>query len=487
MRLRLLLAVLLFASAMHAQTVRYRTENTVYITAGIAAGVAVGDRFEVVRGGKVIATIQVQFAAEQSASATIVSETTPIQAGDAVRRIGAPVTQTPPPPPALDTPAYGGRNWAPSLSGNVSLDHETNQRDYGRTLARASLRARRIAGLPLTMRTRVRLSNETDESRNRLYELSLLYEPFDGRVAVQAGRLGNSPLIGLGYLDGALARVRIIEGFDAGAFYGFRPDTSDLTFNTDTTKYGAFLHVAPVPNAGLTVTGVRTQNDLDERTFVAVDGRYSPSERFSLFAHGRAGLDNEDEDESEHDVDTIVTALAQVTARTSLSASYERIGPGIDDDLRTTDARIENFLRQGFRVTFRHPNFVVGGGVRTDDDEAATDDSTTVSATAGVSHPNLFGFSTGISATGFSSPVNDGLFVNGRVGRRFGAGHLAELTAGALLVDESALEDVSTTAWIRGGVWLELPYDLFGRAEVEVTGGDPAPGHRVILGVGYRF
>ncbi|HEY0159567.1 MAG TPA: hypothetical protein VGF28_19930 [Thermoanaerobaculia bacterium] len=490
MRLRTLLALLallLFAAATaDAQTVRYRTENTVYITAGTAAGVAVGDRFEVLRGGKVIATIQVQFAAEQSASATVVSETTPIHAGDAVRRIGTPVTQTPPPPPALDTPTFSGRDWAPALSGNVSLDHETNQRDYGRTLARVSLRARRIAGLPLTMRTRVRLANETEESRNRLYELSLLYEPFDGLVAVQAGRLGNSPLIGLGYLDGALARVRIIEGFHAGAFYGFRPDTSDLTFDTSTTKYGAFAQVAPIPNAALTVAGVRTQNDTDERTFVAVDGRYSPSERFSLFAHGRAGLQTEDE--TEHDVDTILTALAQVTARTSVSASYERVGPGIDDDLRTTDARIENFLRQGFRVTLRHPNFFLGGGVRTDDaDTASDDDSTTFSLTGGVSHPNLLGFSTGISATGFSSPLNDGVFVNGRVGRRFGAGHLAELTAGALLVDESAIEEFSTTGWIRGAVWIELPYDLFGRAEVEVTGGDPAPGHRVILGVGYRF
>jgi hypothetical protein len=484
MRLRTLLALLLFASAVQAQTVRYRTENTIYITAGTAAGVAVGDRFEVLRGGKVIATVQVQFAAEQSASATIVSETTPIQPGDAVRRIGTPVTQPPPPPPSLDTPTFS-RNWAPSLSGNVSLDHETNQRDYGRTLARVSLRARRIAGLPLTARTRVRLANETDESRNRLYELSLLYEPFDGRVAVQAGRLGNSPLIGLGYLDGALAKVRIIDGFEAGGFYGFRPDTSDLTFDTSTTKYGAFVHVAPVPNAGLTVTGVRSQNDVDEQTFVAIDGRYSPSERFSFFAHGRAGLQNEDDDE--HDVDTIVTALAQLTPRTSVTASYERVGPGIDDDLRTTDARIETFLRQGFRVTFRHPYFFLGGGVRTDESDTATNDDMTFSATGGVSHPNLLGFSTGLSATGFSSPVNDGVFVNGRVGRHFGAGHLAELTAGALLVDESALEDVSTTAWIRAGVWVELPYDLFGRAEFEVTGGDPEPGHRVILGVGYRF
>lgn len=488
MRARVLFAVLLLAFSANAQlAVRYRTENTIYVNAGTAAGVAVGDRFEVLRGGNVIATIEVEYAAAQSASAKIIAESTAIQAGDTIRRIGAPVVQQPQPPPSIAATVdpHGGRDWAPSLSGNVSLDHETNQRDYGRTLARLSLRARRVAGLPLSMRTRVRLANETDESRNRLYELSLLYEPFDGRVAVQAGRLGNSPMIGLGYLDGALARVRIIDGVDVGAFYGFRPDNADLTFATSTTKYGAFVQFAPLENSAITVAGVRTQNDTDERTFVAIDGRYSPSERFHLFAHGRAGLSDTTDPNDEQDVDTIITALAQVTARTSLSASYERVGPGIDDDLRTTDARIEDFLRQGFRVMLRHPNFFIGGGIRGGDE--TTDEDSTVSATAGVSHPSVLGFSAGLSATGFTSPINDGVFVNGRIGRQFGGGHLAELTAGALLVDESALDDFSTTTWIRGAVWLELPAGLFGRVELELSGGDPEPGHRAMLGVGYRF
>jgi hypothetical protein len=488
------LAVLFLTLSAHAQlSVRYRTENTIYITAGTASGIAVGDRFEVLRAGNVIATIEVQFAAAQSASARIISESTPIQAGDAVRRIGAPVAPQPQPPPAM--PGLGGSGardfTSMSLSGNVALDHETNQRDYGRTLARVNARARRIAGLPLTFRTRVRLANETEENRNRLYELSLLYEPFDGRVAVQAGRIGNSPAIGLGYLDGALARVRIIDGLDVGAFYGFRPDVTELSPDTSTTKYGAFLRIAPVPMAELTVAGVQMQNDTDESSFVAVDGRYSPSERLSLFAHGRAGISGDVEDEQ--GVDTIVTAVGRITAATTLSASYERVEPGIDDDLRTTDQIIEEGLRQGFRVMLRHPNFFLGGGVRTGDDVNINgipngENRNTYSATAGVSHPSLLlGIGASLSATGFSSDLNDGLFANVRFGRRFGDGHLAELTAGALIVDEAAIEDFTTTTWIRGGVWIELPYNVFGRAELELTGGDAPAGHRVNVGVGYRF
>ena len=484
--MRALVIALLLTSAANAQlAVRYRTANTIYITAGTAAGVAVGDRFEVLRAGNVIATIEIQFAAEQSASARIINESTPIQAGDTVRRIGAPVTARTQPPPAIDATASttATRDWAPSLSGNVSLDVETNQRGYGRTLARASLRARRIAGLPLSLRTRVRLANESDENRNRLYELSLLYEPFDGRLAVQAGRIGNAPAIGLGYLDGALARFRVIDAIDVGAFYGFRPDITELTPDTSTTKYGAFIRLAPAPMAEVTVAGVSTKNDANESTFIAVDGRYAPSERLSLFAHGRAGISGSVDEE--RGVDTILTAVGRLSANTTLSASYERVQPGIDDDLRTTDQVIEDYLRQGVRVTLRHSNFFVGAGMRTGDDDV--DDNNTLFASGGISHPNLFGLAASLSATGFTSPINDGVFVNARFGRRFGAGHLAELTAGAMLVDEPAIEDFTMTSWIRGGVWIELPYDVFARGELELTAGDSPVGHRVNVGVGYRF
>ena len=480
MRTRLLL-LLLFTTSLHAQlAIRYRTENTAYLNAGSASGVAVGDRFEVVRANKVIATLEVIFVAEQSASARIAAETTAVQAGDAVRRIGAPVTRPAQPPPAITATTSTTRDWAPSLSGVVSFDAEEE-----RTLGRASVRARSIAGLPLEARARIRLANEAGQDRNRLYELSLLYEPLDGRVAVQAGRIGNSPLIGLGYLDGILGSVQVIDAVRVGGFFGYRPDVTELSPDTSTTKYGAFVQLEPVPMAALTIAGVRMTNDSDETTFVAIDGRYAPHERLSLFAHGRAGI-SDTFDDDERGVDTILTAVARVTPTTTLTASYERVQPGLDDDLRTTDQVIDDYLRQGFKVALRGRHVYLAGGIRSGGDDER-EDNDTLSATAGVSHPDLFGMSAGISATGFKSPFNDGLFVNARLGRRFGAGHLAELTAGALVVDESALDDMTITSWIRGGVWVELPRDLFARGEVELTGGDTPTGQRISLGVGYRF
>jgi hypothetical protein len=455
--------LLLCALTAGAQTVRYRSADTVYLTSGSAEGVAVGDRYEIVRKDAVIATVEVIFVAERSASAKVISESTPIAAGDAARRVGVGGRVPPPPPltggglkPALRSPF--------SLSGTASFDAGDD-----RSLGRLSLRARHIADLPLHARVRARASSE--ENGNRLYEASLSYE---GRlIGARVGRIGNTPYVGLGYLDGALVSVNVASFLQVGAFGGLQPDITDLTFDADATKYGAFARVF-TDAADLVVAAATVENS----PFVAVDGRWAATNRISLFAHGRAG------DES---FNTMAGVIGQLRPRQSVTVSYERVDPGPDDDLRTTDQVIDDFLRQGLRVSYRGPYATLGAGIRSGDE----DDDPTYSATAGLAHPNLFGgVYAGVYATGFSSEFSDGVFAQLRAGRRFGGGHTAELSAGALVVDETALGELSSTAYLRGSVWIELPYDLFARGEAEFTSGtsgDSRTGHRVSLGAGYRF
>jgi hypothetical protein len=461
---RLLCALsVLFALSASAQQVRYRTADTIYLDAGAAAGIAVGDRYEVVRNGAVIATIEVIFVAERSASAKLVNETSAIVAGDRVRRPGGTERIN---PPGDDRRAEARRSTetavtserrAFALSGTASFDAETD-----RSLGRLNLRARNIADLPLHARIRTRLSSA--DNGNRVYEASLAYET--ERFGVRAGRIGNSPYVGYGYLDGALARVTLLDNLEVGAFGGVQPDLRDLGFDAEATKYGAFVRyfgdTADVTVAAATV---------EDNPFVAVDGRLLLSENVSVFAHGRAG------DEA---FDTMIGILMR-----NVSLTYDRVDPGPDDDLRTTDQVINDFLRQGVRATYRNSYVHVGAGVRT---AGSDDDANTFSATAGVSHPNLLGLSMGISATGFSSDLSDGLFAQARVGRRFGPGHSLELSGGALIVDEAAIDKLSTTAYVRGAVWIELPYDLFARGEAEFASGRSASaGNRFSLGAGYRF
>ena len=454
-----LAAVLLCALTASAQQVRYRSADTVYLTVGSADGVAVGDRFEILRKDAVIATVEVIFVAERSASAKVISETTTIAAGDAARRLGATRTTPRPAPATIAQPATTRSPF--SLSGTATFDAGDD-----RSVGRLSLRARNIADLPLHARVRVRASNV--ENGNRLYEASLSYE---GRIlGARVGRIGNTPYVGLGYLDGALVSVNITRNIQAGVFSGLQPDVTELTFDADATKYGAFARVF-----GDTADLVVAAATVEDNPFVAVDGRWAMTNTVTLFAHGRAG------DEA---FNTMAGVITQLTPRQSVTVSYERVDPGPDDDLRTTDQVINDFLRQGARVSYRGPYATLGAGLRSGDEG----DDPTYSATAGLSHPNLFGgIYAGIHATGFSSELSDGLFAQLRAGRRFGGGHTVELSAGALMVDETALDELSSTAYLRGAVWIELPYDLFARAEAEFTSGDTNTGHRINVGAGYRF
>ncbi len=491
---RILIAiVVLLAAGASAQQVRYRSQNNVYLDTGTAAGVNVGDRFEVLRGNNVIATVEVIYAAERSASCRIVSEATPVREGDRVRRVGASVTPPPAPPQqARDTPApvyERSESWAPSLSGSASFDFETAD-ESNRALGRLSLRARDLFSLPLQLRVRMRAANEADENRNRLYELSLMYEPRDFRIGVRAGRIGNSPFIGLGYLDGALVRARIVRGFEAGAFYGFRPDPRDLAFDTSSTKFGGYVRAGGDAETrrpwDLIVAAVQQENDDSGESsgYGSLDGRFAPNDRVSFFGHGRIGS-GEEEDGS---LNTMLAMVFRPTGTQSFTISYERVEPGLDDDLRSTDQVANDFLRQGFRATWTNRWIVLGAGARSGDTSTGAEENT-YSATAGVTHPNIAGrgYFAGLNATGFATPLTDGVFVQARAGKRLARGHSVELSAGAIVTDETAIDELQQTGWIRGALWLELPADLFGRVEYEQAIGENHTGNRITIGAGYRF
>jgi len=64
--------------------VRYLSADHVYLDAGLAEGVAVGDTLTVARDGRAIATLVVVHAADHSASCTVVFAAEPVRAGDAV-------------------------------------------------------------------------------------------------------------------------------------------------------------------------------------------------------------------------------------------------------------------------------------------------------------------------------------------------------------------------------------------------------------------
>ncbi|HWM92133.1 MAG TPA: hypothetical protein VN493_15320 [Thermoanaerobaculia bacterium] len=516
---------------------RYRSADTIYLTAGRAAGLEVGDRLEVVRGSEVIAEIEVIFTAEHSASCRVLSERKPVQPADRVRRIG----ETTPAPSPQETPApapapqpeeprrslFGNReSYRPSrtrVTGAVSLDTETfsdgteDRRDFNRTAARLNLRVRDIAGTPLQVRLRMRSLNEERErrltggipestSRDRLYELAVIYEPDDARYGFRLGRLGTSPFLGIGYLDGGLGKMRVVGPLELGGFYGRRPNVEELGFDGSGSKYGLFARIAPESNAvEFLVAGIREEGDTDiSREYVAVETRYDAGERWSFHQHAELDLNTGWREEAAGSTSQLsqlaLTAIGRVSDRSRVVISYDRYERYFTEETRFLPTELfDDLTRQGLRVSWqagppRGLNFSVTGGAHfadaPDEDIEGLESDTSYSLGLGAWHPELSGLKlfVGADVLGFTNPTTDGILVNARLGRRFNPGHELSFTLGGTLSRQPLLVDEETTTqWARASLWLELPLDLFGQAELEVLTGDEIEGQRLSLGLGYRF
>lgn len=554
MRLRtaLLALALLFPSlpARAQQTggaisVRYRSAETIYLDAGKAAGVDVGERLEVLRGTRVIAEIEVIYAADNSASAKVLSEREPIQPGDRVRAPGGQTGPTPetrpaaprepataPTPPPAERPVtgrFGGlRPSRTRVTGALTFDWESwadgsdEGRDTDRTTARLNLRVRDIAGTPLQLRLRMRsreVSRERpltggipeSESRDRLYEAALIYAPPESRFDIRVGRLGTSPFVGLGYVDGAVVEFRITDAIALGGVYGRRPEIEELGFESSGSKAGAYVRLSPggrADSAGLDVllAGLREEGDLGiSREYVTLETQYDSGERWTFFQHAEVDLNTDWREVAAQDdlqVSALsLTALRRLASGNRLVVSFDHFQRYLTEEDRISPVEVfDDFYRQGLRVSWQTGrsdglNLSVHAGVRNREEVLVdprfgiSESRETYSAGLGVHHPRLpgLGIFAGANVLGYSSSFSEGVVVQTRAGRRIGPGHEISVALGGN-VYRTEFEENHTLAWGRASLWLELPLDLFGQAEVELlTGDDDVEGQRLRLGLGYRF
>lgn len=536
--------------AAPAIAVRYLSADTVYLDAGRAAGLAEGERLEVVREGRVIALVEVVFLAEHSASARLVEASGEVRAGDRVRRLpGAP----PPaaggeaaddPPPVSDRPPRDTmprrdtgrppRRPVTRLLGTVTADWEgfadggDAGRDWQRTRLGLRLHGRDLGGLPLDLRVRLR-SEEVDrdrpflsglvpesDSRDRLYELALSWDPPDGMWAVRAGRLGTSPYAGIGYLDGALGEVRL-GGVAVGAFAGRRPAIDELGLDGDGSKVGAYLRLFEGGSGGrfdrpgrwqLAVGGLREETDEGPfRDLLTVETSWS-GERWTLAEYARwqvggelAGPGGVVVEEDGGLVDLAVLARLRLDGGGGVTLSYDRLEPRpeLDEPADGPEALFVERLRQGLRLAWDGGgagaaswrwNAAVGlrRGEGEGLGEAGDEAEDTLSLRLAARHPRLVGgLSFGASAIGFAAPDVDGLLVSLDTGHRFAGGHELGLAVGATGHRGGLVDDERVSGWVRLTGWAELPASLFLRGEAELAAGDDFEGLRLGLGLGYRL
>ncbi|HJX28380.1 MAG TPA: hypothetical protein VJ885_10735, partial [Thermoanaerobaculia bacterium] len=388
--------------------------------------------------------------------------------------------------------------------------------------ARLNLRVRDIAGTPLQLRLRMRsreVSRERSltggipesESRDRLYEAALIYAPPESRFDIRVGRLGTSPFVGLGYVDGALIEFRITDGIALGGVYGRRPEIEELGFQSSGSKAGAYVRLSPGGRAdatglGVLLAGLREEGDLGiSRDYVTLETQYNAGDRWSFFQHAELDLNREWRELAARDevqVSTLsVTALRRLASGNRLAISFDRFQPYLTEEDRISPVEVfDDFYRQGLRVSWQTGqtgglNFSVQAGLRNREEVLVdprfgiSESRETYSLGLGVHHPRLpgLGIFAGANVLGYSSSFSEGVVVQTRAGRRIGPGHEISVALGGN-VYRTEFEENHTLAWGRASLWLELPLDLFGQAEVELlTGDDDVEGQRLRLGLGYRF
>lgn len=522
-------------------TVKYRSTANVYLDAGRAAGLEVGDRLRVVAGQAAVGEVEVVYVAEMSASCKVLSETRPVRAGDKALLLvparSAPATGAPPrsaglpePPqaPPVSSPSPAGEKaalpWA-RVRGSASIgyyrswDETESNYDFEERTARLDLAVQDIAGQPLsfTLRGRSRqdirarmLSERTpaSERTDRLYEAALRYEPRSDRVGFEVGRIGIYRFVGIGYLDGALARFRPVRNVQVGAFGGRVADVEGLGWNGTGSKYGAFVRLAPggryaMGGLDAMLAFVRENADGDvSREYLTLESRLGGGSRWSLFQRAELDLNTGWRKE----VTGKSTQLSNVSLSGNLRVASSAWAFVSYDGLRNyryyrnrvvPEEVFDDLLHQGLRAGL---NVAKPGGFgatagfgmslkEEDPRHPELDIANAWSFNAGVRHSNVFssGLSLGVDGSGFSNGYTEGGLVMARLGRRFAAGHMIDLSYGRSVYRVQLTEQDRTTQWLRLMGRAELGHRVYLQGDFEYAAGDDLEGPRGFLELGILF
>jgi hypothetical protein len=291
-----------------------------------------------------------------------------------------------------------------------------------------------------------------------------------------------------------------------GAFGGRAADYEGFGFASEGAKYGAFVTLSPGGryatggyDVALAFVHENAEGDVS-REYVSLESRFGSGSRWSFFERAeldvnrgwRKGLSGGSLQLSNVSLSgnlrlsDSATAFVSYDGRRNFRYYQNRLVPEeVFDDL------LHQGLRAGVNV-FRRGGFGATAGVgmslkEEDPRHPELNIANAYSANAGLRHANLSGFSVGLDASGFSNGYTDGGLVSARVGRRFGAGHLLDLSWGRSLYRVKLDEQQRSTQWLRLVGRIEFTRHFFFVSDLEYDSGDDLQGPRVFIELGSVF
>lgn len=348
-------------------TVSYRTGESIYLDAGTRAGLAPGMAVQVVRGGGVIADLQVAYVSSNRASCTVVRSSVPVAVGDSARFAAPPVRPEPAEPAPGASATRGARTRPGALRGRLGLRYFVTDYALATTSSisqpamDARLDGQHLGGTPLGLSLDVRANRTSGGSgagpatSTRVYQAALHIDgtAVPGRLTV--GRQFSTALSTVGLFDGIAADFTW-RHTGAGLFAGSQPDAVDFGMSGAIREYGAYgrVHSAPgSPGIWSLTTGLIGSYARGEvnREFLYLQGMYV-HRQLSLYAAQEVDYNRAWKAEAEGrrttPTSTFATARVALGPLLAVSAGYDnRRNVRLYRDFVSPDVAFDDSFRQG--------------------------------------------------------------------------------------------------------------------------------------------
>jgi hypothetical protein len=502
--------------------VRFVSTENVYLDAGTAAGLQVGSRVRIVRGGKAVAELEVAYAAENSASCRVISTSVAIAAGDrALYEAEAPVAAAP-----ADTLVSRARPVGVAVSSGqarpatrfdgrlaVQWDHvgESDDHDLRTDLVSLPFRARvRDLGRDFEFRARGSLRHVqrsgfgegTPESewRNRVLEAAFVREGRELDWQFAFGRVGGRATAAAGPFDGLAVTRRLGGQTSLGVFGGFAPAWGDLAFSADDQLVGAVFNFNRAGVGGrvldLTVGAIgRYREGEISREYLSIVTSWRDGRRLSLLEAAEIdfnrGWREEGTGGSASLTNFALTGRWQVAAPLALTLGFDGREPVRTWETRSLpDSLFTDAGRSGWRAGagWRGPGGValdLSGGLR---QEQGTGEEVTSWQAALRLPARAMGLTDlTLSARGFDGPWLSGWSPFLRAAGALGRGTRWDVEAGLFSYTGKAADATRDNTWAGFGLSHDLSADWELGGSYRRDWGDDITGNRIFLEMSRRF
>lgn len=283
---------------LRTAVVTYVTSASVYIDAGREEGLREGAPVQVIRAGAVIATLKVSFLSSHQGSCEIVSQSTPIVVGDAVRFTPVAPSVDSTTAVSLRPPPHTPRVRS-SLRGRIGAHYLIVGSDGGGGFTQPSLdlfmdgRPSSQGPLAIAIDVRARrtastlLAGTAIDDQTRAYQLALSWSPPTSPTRLTLGRQIALGFASVGLYDGLSAELHT-RRWSGALFTGTQPNPVTLDFATDVVEAGGYIQRhgrgegGRLWSATVGLSG-SYQNGHTNREFALLQGSYS-TRRIAVFA-----------------------------------------------------------------------------------------------------------------------------------------------------------------------------------------------------------